>query len=100
MDHVPEPVACSLTTADAARQALEWTDLRRHAITIEARAGGAAMTFALDLADDVEDLAAREAACCAFLSITTNRMADVVRLEITSDDPDAHTVIEALAGTR
>ncbi len=56
------------------------------------------MTFDAELADSVEDLAARERSCCGFLSIMTRRTGAEVRLEITSDSLDAHLVIEAMAG--
>lgn len=98
MINMHDPIACSLTTKDAARQGLEWADLQRHALTATRINGGAAMTFDAELADSVEDLAAREASCCGFLSITTLRSDDEVRLEITADDPDAHPMIEAMAG--
>ena len=98
MDNIYEPVACSLTTQDAARQGLEWTDLQRHALTATRIDGGAAMTFDAELADSVEDLAARERSCCGFLSITTLRSDDEVHLEITADNPAARPVIEALTG--
>ncbi|HZJ27543.1 MAG TPA: hypothetical protein VFF40_11140 [Acidimicrobiia bacterium] len=98
MTHAHEPIACSLPTPDAAGQVDEWADLRRDALTRERLERGVAMTFGIDAADRVEDLAAREAACCGFLSIATTRTAETVRLEITSDDPDAAPVIEALAG--
>ena len=98
MDNIYEPVACSLTTRDAARQGLEWADLQRHALTATRIDGGAAMTFDAALADSVEDLAARERSCCGFLSITTSRSDDQVRLEITADNPAARPVREALAG--
>ncbi len=93
-----QPIACSLTTKDATSQFLEWTDLRHHALTATKIDGGAVMTFDAELADSVEDLAARERSCCGFLSITTLHSDDEVRLEITSDNPDAHPVIEAMAG--
>ena len=98
MDNIYEPVACSLMTKDAARQGLEWADLQRHALTATRIDGGAAMTFDAELADRVEDLAARERSCCGFLSITTLRSDDQVRLEITADNPAARPVIEAMAG--
>ena len=44
------------------------------------------------------ELAAREAECCSFLSIETSRTDDSVRLEITSEDPNASGVIEMLTG--
>ena len=98
MNNMHDSIACSLTTKDAARQGLAWADLQRHALTATRIDGGAAMTFDVELADSVEDLAAREAACCGFLSITTSRSEGEVRLEITADNPDAHPVIEAMAG--
>jgi hypothetical protein len=56
------------------------------------------MTFGADLIESVEDLAAREAECCSFLSIATIRSDDSIRLEITSEDPNASGVIEMLTG--
>ena len=98
MTNIHEPIACSLTTKDAAHQFLEWTDLQGHALTAERIDGGAVMTFDAELADSVEDLAARERSCCGFLSITTLRSDNEVRLEITADNPDAHALIEAMTG--
>ncbi len=98
MINIPEPIACSLTTKAAARQGLEWTDLQRLALTATRIDGGAVMTFDAGLAARVEDLAARERSCCGFLSITTLRSNDEVRLEITADNPAAHPLIEAMVG--
>jgi hypothetical protein len=98
MTNIHQPIACSLTTKDAAHQFLEWTDLQGHALTAERIDGGAVMTFDAELADSVEDLAARERSCCGFLSITTLRSDNEVRLEITADNPDAHALIEAMTG--
>ena len=98
MIEIHDPIACSLTTKDAARQGLEWADLQRHALTITKIDGGAAMTFDAELADRVEDLATRERSCCGFMSITTLRSDDEVRLEMKADNPAARPVIEAMAG--
>ncbi len=98
MTNIHDPIACSLTTKDAARQGLEWTDLQRHALTARRIDGGIAMTFDAELADRVEDLAALERSCCGFLSITTLRSNSEVRMEMTSDNPAARTVIEAMTG--
>ena len=95
---IHDPIACSLTTKNAARQGLEWADLQRHALTITKIDGGAAMTFDAELADRVQDLATREMSCCGFLSITTLRSDDEVRLEMKADNPAARPVIEAMAG--
>lgn len=93
-----DPNACSLTTKNAARQGLEWADLQRQALTVTKIDGGAAMTFDAQLADRLEDLTAREGSCCGFLSITTLRSDNEVRLEMTADNPAARPVIEAMAG--
>ncbi|MEN8238905.1 MAG: hypothetical protein ABFR53_06850 [Actinomycetota bacterium] len=98
MTNIHDPIACSLTTKDAARQRLEWTDLQRRALTARNIDGGIAMTFGAELADRVEDLAALERSCCGFLTITTLRSNGEVRLEMTSDNPAAHTVVEAITG--
>ena len=98
MINMHDPIACSLTTEDAAKQGLAWADLQRHSLTATRIEGGAVMTFDAELADSVEDLAARERSCCGFLSITTLRSDDEVRLEITADNPAARPVIEAMAG--
>lgn len=79
-------------------QLLEWDNLHNHVVATERLHRGIAMTFALDVADDVEGLAAREAECCSFLSIATTRGEDSIRLEITSDDLAARPVIEMLTG--
>lgn len=98
MTNINDPIACSLTTNNAAQQGLEWADLQRLALTAARIDGGAVMTFEAGLAGTVEDLAARERTCCSFLSITTLRSDNEVRLEITADNPAAHPMIEALAG--
>jgi len=93
-----EPIACNLTTADAARQALRWSDLRKYAVSTEHLEHGVALTLKLEVADAVEDLAAGEALCCSFLSITTTRTAQHVRVAIESENPDALPAIQALVG--
>jgi hypothetical protein len=98
MNDYNEPMACTLSTRDAAGQVVEWTDLRDHWIAIEKLEGGTAMTFPVDMADTVEHLAARETECCRFLSMTTTRSGDEMRLEITSDIREAQAVIAALVG--
>lgn len=98
MSAEPIPVACTLTTADAAKQALEWIDLQTHAISASALSNGARMRFSDALEDHIVDLAAREATCCAFLTITTVATDGELVLEVTSDNPDAKPVIEMLAG--
>ena len=98
MDDSYEPIVCTLGSADAAPRGLELPDLKGLALTAERIEGGVAMTFAGGLASSLEDLAAREASCCGWLSITTTRARGEVRFEMTSDNPEAHPMIESLAG--
>ena len=77
---------------------VEWHDLRDRAHRIERIEGGVAMTAGVELHDAVADLARREAACCTFLSLSLTRTDDEIRLEITSDNPDAAPVIDLITG--
>jgi hypothetical protein len=95
----PIPVACTLTTKDAAAQVIEWADLRSHMTSVERIEDGVEMTFPIAMAGDVRDLAAREATCCAFLTLVTAECGDEVELRITSDAQEAAGVIDLLAGT-
>lgn len=99
MDRSTVPVACTLTTKDATRQVLEWSELRGRALDIETLVDGVAMTFPAKHAAAVEDLAAREAACCAFLTITTTHQDGIVRVDITTPDSVGIGVIDMIAGT-
>ena len=95
-----KPISCSLTANEAAGQLNEWEQLQRHVLRTETVAGGAALIFDVALAERVEDLAAREVECCGFLSITTSRSGEELRLEVTSEDPEAAPVIALLTGAR
>ena len=100
MTHEHAQISCSLSPDDAAGQAERLTDLRRQAIAAESLEAGAALTFGTELADQVEEFARREAECCgSFLSIETIRTDDGVRLEVTSENPAAHPMIDAMCGT-
>lgn len=92
------PIACTLTNKEAAQQVLEWGDLQHRAAGVSPLDDGVRMTFPAAMFDEVEDLARRESACCAFLTITTSVVDDVLTLDISSDNPDAMPVIHALAG--
>ena len=94
------PIACTLSATDAQAQALEWVDLRSLATSVAAVVSGVRMTFPDDMAAAVEDLAAREAACCSFLMITTTKVGDELALEVTTENADALPVISALAGVK
>lgn len=90
---------CTLSAGTAASQVDEWTQLRQRAASTERIHGGVALTFPADLFEEVSDLAAREADCCAFLNLATSRTDDHVRLAVTSEAPEALPVIEMLVGT-
>lgn len=92
------PIACSLPPTGAAAQLAEWAALHERSSGSESIPGGRRLWFPVELAATVEDLAAREATCCAFLTIQTARIGDEVRVDITADDPDAAPVIDALTG--
>lgn len=98
MSSIQQPVACTLPGEEANRQVGRWAYLQAATLISELVDGGVAMTFPIGMAEDVEDLAARERSCCGFLTITTTRDADRVRLEITSENPAAAPVIESLTG--
>lgn len=90
------PVARVDPKQRAARQ-IEWTDLRSLARATERVPGGVASTFDLSLADEIEDLADRELSCCgSWLTITSSRSADTIRLELTTASPEGQAVIEAM----
>lgn len=92
------PIACDLSLTEGARQALEWRDLQRRASSVEPIEGGVAIEYAAELRPRVEDLARREAGCCAFLEFRLSDLGDGVRLTITSEHADAVPVIELLTG--
>ena len=93
-----QPIACTLTTKEASIQLLEWVDLQHRATAVAPIERGVRMTLPASLVTDVEDLARREAGCCAFLTIDTSLAGDVLTLDISSANPDALPVIHALAG--
>ncbi len=95
----PIPIACTLTPKGAADQLDEWATLRAAATDVAPIDDGVTMRFPAELAGTVDDLAAREATCCAFLSLTTRAEGDQIVLDITSADPAAQPVIAIIAGT-
>ena len=96
MDRQLIPVACTLDVAAAGNQVMEWQDLVSQAVDRDSVDGGVALTFPSELEAPIRDLAAREAACCRFLSIETKRIAGRVQLTITTESPDGQAVIEML----
>ena len=93
------PLACTLSVEGQAKQLLEWSDLRSHSLAVTSKPAGVEMTFSADLADEINDLAQREQACCSFLTIDQATENGVLTLSITAERPDAQAVIAAIAGT-
>ena len=94
--------SCNTTSAKAASQHLTWVDLQSHARTLVPIDGGLVLSFAIDLADRIEALAAQKIVCCDFLSLASTRSLDQVYLKITFDNPTpiswAVSGIEVTAG--
>lgn len=93
-------LVCTLPDNDATGQVMEWNDIRSQSLRTERLEKGIAVTFDIAIADQVEDLASREAACCGFLSLTTTRSKREIRLEVASDIPEAMPVIEMILGSQ
>ena len=91
------PIACRLDAAGAEEQLAAWSALRGLCLGAEPTDAGVRLWFEPAAEASVREVAAREAACCAFLRLTVRSEADAVRLEITSDQADAQPVIGRLA---
>jgi hypothetical protein len=93
------PVVCTLSSRERAERGLEWSDLAALSLTSEHIEGGVVSTFPLSLADKIDDLANRETNCCGtWLDVSATRLADVVRLELTTSNPDGLAMIMSIAG--
>ena len=91
------PIACTLTTKQAASQLDEWAQLRASATEVEPIDGGVRLTLPSALEAATRDLASREAQCCAFLTLGVDRIGDAVVLTITGAE-DAQPVIGLIVG--
>ncbi len=89
-------IGCTLPTDQIPQQLDEWRSLRASATTIEAIPGGRRLSFPIERAETVLDLARREQGCCSFLRLITREAGGRIVLDITSDDADA--VIDLIAG--
>ena len=80
-------------------QALSWRDLGASALSRKRIRNGVSTTYDLSLSDAVEDLARQEMSCCgSWLTLTTSREADVIRLEVTSENSDGLAMFVSMAG--
>lgn len=94
-----KPIVCTLDDGQLREQGLEWSDLAALALSSETIDGGVVSTFAPALFDRVQDLANRESGCCgSWLDVKVSQVDDVVRLELTTANPDGLAVIAAMMG--
>ena len=99
MTDQPAPVVCTLSPKELQNRHLEWGDIRTLSLTTSAVENGVLVTFPIKLAHSVEDLAERENHCCgSWLSTTTERLEDTIRLEITTQNPEGLPLILSMAG--
>ena len=98
-DSFPVTLVCTLDTKDRAKRALEWGDLGALSLTSEPIHGGVASTYPVELEDQIKDLANKEQSCCgSWLDSTVVRVGDIVRLEITTKNPDGLAIIRSMSG--
>jgi hypothetical protein len=98
-NEAPPPVVCTLSLGKLGAQQLEWSDLAPLALTREAVDGGAESTYPLALADQIEELAAREIDCCGtWLSIEHERGPDELRIKLTTRNVDGVAIIRSFSG--
>jgi hypothetical protein len=92
----PPPIACTLDAAGAERQRGEWAALRTWWLRTEEVDGRARVWFGPEAEPALRAVAAKEAACCAFLRLEVEADAGLMRLELSSPEAEARPVIEAL----
>ena len=98
-DKAAPPVVCTLTLGKRTAQQLEWADLAPLALSRTEVDGGVASTYPLALADEIEELAAREVACCgSWLDIVHQRGESDFQLRLTTSNPDGAAMIRSLSG--
>ncbi len=92
----PVPVACALSTPDAARQIDSWAALRPLCVRAERALGHAVLWFDQSAERQLRAVARQEAACCQFLELSVRRHGDLIRLVISARSAGAGPVIELL----
>lgn len=91
-------VMCTLGATERTDRGLAWADLGALSLTSERIDGGTASTYPISIAGDVEALAQSENSCCgSWLTASTERLGDVIRLEVTTENPAGLEVILAMA---
>ena len=93
-----KPIACTLTADDYASRRDDITRITRDALrSREPIDGGARLTFAASdqTETDLRAVIAAEGDCCSFLRFELDRVADVLRLDVTGP-ADAQPIIAEL----
>ena len=94
---MPEPIACTLSPDEYRVRAAEIDALARALAGREPITGGVRLTFAGgdDLRPRLEDLVAREAECCPFLTMELSSADGTLVLDVTGP-PEARPAVEQL----
>lgn len=89
-------IACSLVGSEADAQCNGWRDLGGSLQRSAAADGGLSLWFEGAVEGALRELVAKEADCCPFLDLTVVPEGASVRLDVTSSQPEARPVIDAL----
>ncbi len=96
----PPPVVCTLDPSQRSARQLQWSDVAGLARSSERLPDGVACLFDPELAEQLHDLASRELDCCgSWLQIViTTTEHDLIRLQLTTTNPEGLAMITAMAG--
>jgi len=97
--HESQPIACSLSAADAGTRQAEWDALVERAVVTRSQVtGGMRVTLAPrpGVREELERLVAAERECCPFLDLRVDDSEDGALALTVTAPPDAAAVIEAL----
>lgn len=89
-------ITCSLVGDAADAQCNGWRGLGGSLKRSAAADGGLSLWFERTVEEVIRELVAREADCCPFLDLTVVPEGASVRLDVTSSQPEARPVIDAL----
>lgn len=93
-------IVCTLKPKELATRRLEWSDLSALAVSFEQLPNGVASSYPLELRDDIEDLVDRERSCCgSWMDSALGEVHGLLRLELTTSNPDGVAVIHAMTST-
>ena len=92
------PAGCTLAAPEAAAQLADWRKLLQSVSRIDAIDRGSQLFFPRVQETAVRALAARESACCAFLTIDVDAEGPEVSVEITSEQEGARKLLDLMTG--